>query len=129
MSYWYFVAKLAAFGVFLGVLTWMRARRKNRAPAETALMWFGIWYVGALFFGATLMAAAILIKGDPPRGAVYPVLGLIVAAAIVALIGGSISAWAARRIERLGPDPDYGEPAEKPAAAAGPLSPEGRARP
>jgi hypothetical protein len=110
MTYWVLVGKCGVFALVWGIVAWVRARRPNRTPAQTKLMWRTVWCTGVMMYGAVLLTVGILVYGDPiPRQMFVPVLALFVGGAILGFIGALSHDWVARRIKRLGQDPDYGE--------------------
>jgi len=110
MTYWFLVGKCVAFALFFGILTWMSARRQNRTATQTTLMWRRVWGTGIMLYAAVVLTIAILIYGDPiPRPTLYVVGAMIVGGGILGFVGAWSHEWIARRIKRLGADPDYGD--------------------
>jgi hypothetical protein len=116
---WVMVGQCVAFALLFSIATWVRARRSGRTPAQSAKMWGTAWMTGGFLFAASLLAAAIIIEAGPiPRPTRYVVFTLAGGAMILSLAGGFIHGWVLRRLDRLGPDPDYGDLDEIPPPAA-----------
>ena len=63
-----------------------------------------------MLYGAVLLTVGILVYGDPiPSRILVPLFVLFVGGAILGFVGALSHDWVARRIKRLGQDPDYGD--------------------
>jgi heme/copper-type cytochrome/quinol oxidase subunit 3 len=107
---WFLVGQCAFFALFFGVATWVWAHKRDRTPTQTGKMWVTAWVAAGFVSAGVLLTSGGLIAGSPmPRGARYLVAGLAVGAIVAGFIGGAIHGLIARKIQRLGPDADYGD--------------------
>src|SRR5437762_211506 len=107
---WLVVGLSVFFALFCGVATWVRARRPDRTPEQTFKMWWTAWAAAGFFATGLILATGIIVVDvEIARPIRHVAVALAVAALLVAVAGGFIHTWAARRLRQLGADADYGD--------------------
>ena len=107
---WLVVGLAFVAAILFAVATWVRARRSDRTPGQTTLMWCAAWLAGGFFFTGIILAIGILVQDvSIPPAIRYVAIALTGATLVLAVAGGLVHGLVLQRIKKAGPDPDYGD--------------------